>query len=260
MVSPAAPKPLSPIDIPEPHNLSSPDTGCALRRSDQNVGPVERVASILLGSLLLANGIKRMSLFGFGLAGLGAGLIQRGATGRCPMYSALNVTGGQSLATKTFSNPLHQQIRVEESIIIHKPVEEIYRFWRNLENLPSFMDHLLAVHPIDQKRSHWIARAPAGRTVEWDADIVAEQENHRLAWRSVQGGGVASAGQVLFEKDGDNTRIHVILTYAPPAGIVGAAVARLFGEEPAQSIAADLHHLKHLMESSDSAVTGESPT
>ncbi len=225
-----------------------------------NVGELERTASVLLGSLLITSGIKRFSLAGLGVAFLGFRLVKRGATGQCSLYKALNVsTKGDDeglIGSKTFTHPLHQHIRVEHSVTINKPVEEVFNFWRNFENLPRFMDHLESVKVIDEKHSHWVTKGPKGRTVEWDATIIEEIPNKKIAWKSAEGADVANSGQVLFEKaPGDRgTEVKVVLAYDPPAGIFGEIFAKLFGESPAQQVRDDLRHVKQILE------TGEKPT
>jgi uncharacterized membrane protein len=142
-------------------------------------------------------------------------------------------------------------IRVEEQVVIGRPVGEVYRFWRHLPNLPRFMQHLQSVTTIgDGRRSHWIARAPLGTTVEWDAEIVNEVENRLIGWRSLDGSDVVSAGSVTFTPAADNggTEVRVKLQYDPPAGRLGATVARWLGEEPSRQIADDLRSLKQMME------------
>jgi uncharacterized membrane protein len=252
MVAPSAAAPLTQVEVPEQRPERSP------RRTAANVGQLERAASIMVGSLLVANGVKRLSLTGLAIAGAGAALIQRGSSGVCPMYSALGVTTQEDpgedswTAGKMLSNPLHQHIRVERSVTIAKPVEEVYAYWRKLENLPSFMEHLASVKEEDGKRSHWVARSPRGKRVEWHAEIVREEANKALAWKSVENADVQNAGQVLFETGGEGeTVVKVLLTYAPPAGVVGAVVARLFGEEPHQQIKEDLRHLKQILEAGE---------
>ena len=132
---------------------------------------------------------------------------------------------------------------------------EVYRFWRNFENLPRFMDHLESVAVIDEDRSHWVAKAPAGTKVEWDAVIHNEIEDELIAWRSLPGSEVNNAGSVHFEPtaDGRGTEVRVILSYDPPAGKVGAAVAKLLGEEPSQQVEEDLRRFKQVMDAGETA-------
>jgi uncharacterized membrane protein len=144
-------------------------------------------------------------------------------------------------------------MHVIKRITINRPVEEVYQFWRDLENLPRFMQHLEEVHVIGERRSHWVATAPAGRTVEWDAEIVSEQDNELIAWRSLPESDVRHAGTVRFRPAPADrgTEVSVELDYEPPAGAVGAAAAKLFGEEPKQQLADDLRRFKQVMETGE---------
>ena len=147
-------------------------------------------------------------------------------------------------------------IHVEKSIIVNRSADDCYRFWRNFENFPRFMEHLESVTARDGSRSHWVARGPAGTAFEWDAEITAEQQGELLAWSSTAGASVENDGTVRFERaPGDRgTIVRVDLRYKPPGGKAGAMVARLFGEEPSQQIDEDLRRFKWLIE------TGEIPT
>jgi uncharacterized membrane protein len=143
-------------------------------------------------------------------------------------------------------------VRVDERIVLNRPRSEVYRFWRDLENLPRFMDHLEAVTVLDEERSHWVAKGPAGSRVEWDAVIHNEIPNELIAWRSLEGSEVDNAGSVHFSptETGD-TEVRVVLRYDPPAGRLGAAVARLFGEDPSRQVADDLRRLKQVVEAGE---------
>jgi uncharacterized membrane protein len=142
-------------------------------------------------------------------------------------------------------------IKVERTITVNRPREEVYSFWRQLENLPRFMDHLESVTVIDENRSHWVAKAPAGTKVEWDATIHNEIENELIAWRSLPGADVDNAGSVHFTPMGNATEVRVVLSYDPPAGKLGASVAKLLGEEPSQQIEEDLRRFKQVMEATE---------
>ncbi|ATQ73586.1 cyclase/dehydrase [Massilia violaceinigra] len=146
--------------------------------------------------------------------------------------------------------------RVQHAVSIHRPAGECYRFWRDLARLPEFMQHLESVTVIDERRSHWCASGPAGRKIEWDADITDDQPGQLLRWRSVPGADVDNAGSVRFipANGGRATVLQVQMSYHPPAGRAGAAVARLFGEEPLIQVRDDLRRFKQLIE------TGEIPT
>jgi uncharacterized membrane protein len=144
-------------------------------------------------------------------------------------------------------------IHVDESITVNRPVGELYRFWRNLENLPRIMRHLESVTDMGGGITHWIAKAPAGTSVEWDAEIIEDVENSRIVWRSVGNTPVPNEGSVTFNRapSGSGSQIHVSLQYEPPLGQLGAAVARMLGEEPGRQIAEDLKRYKNYLESGD---------
>jgi uncharacterized membrane protein len=189
----------------------------------------------------------RRSLGSLALAAGGGMLLYRGVTGHCKAYD--------SLGLNSVSNE-GAGVEVEASMMVNKPVAEVYRFYRNLENHPRFVTHLKSVHATDQNRSHWVARGPLQKSIEWDAEITEERENHVLAWRSLPGADVDNAGTVRFrELPGERgTEIHVSLEYHPPGGGVGVALAKLFKTISTQRLKEDLRHFKQLLE------TGEQPT
>ncbi len=147
-------------------------------------------------------------------------------------------------------------IRVRKSLNINRTPEECYRFWRNFENFPSFMQHVDEVHSIDATRSHWKVRAPLGQHVEWTAELASDVPSQQLGWRTLEGSGIDHAGVVRFAPGigGRGTRVQVDLSYRAPLGKAGAQLAKLFGEEPSQQIEEDLRRFKQLIE------TGEIPT
>jgi uncharacterized membrane protein len=145
---------------------------------------------------------------------------------------------------------------VERSVVIQRPREELFRFWRNLENLPTFMSHLRSVTQLGGDRSRWVVSAPAGSTVQWDAEVYNEQEPDFIAWRSLQGSDINHAGSVHFSPAPGGTEVRVELNYEPPAGKLGSAIARFFGKEPEQQVDYDLHRLKRIMESGDPPAQG----
>jgi uncharacterized membrane protein len=236
-------------------------------RSNVNVGEIERWASSIGGGALAIYGISRLitngSVGGAVLALVGGSLLYRGTTGHCEMYHALgiNTTGAGGSENPVVSVPASRGIKVEKSVTVNRSPEELYRFWRNFENLPRFMNHLESVRTTAGNRSHWVAKAPAGSSVEWDAEIYNEKENELIAWRSLEGADVDSAGSVHFQAapGGRGTEVRVVLKYDPPGGIIGATIARLFGEEPSQQIEEDLRRFKQVMETGEtSTTTGQS--
>jgi uncharacterized membrane protein len=151
------------------------------------------------------------------------------------------------------SLPRDRSIRVQKSITVNRSPEELYRFWRNFENLPRFMSHLESVQVTGEKRSHWRAKAPIGMRVEWDAEIINDRPNELIAWRSIEGADVDNAGSVHFKRapGGRGTEVRVEMQYIPPGGVIGAAIAKLFGEEPGQQVSEDLRRFKQLMEAGE---------
>jgi uncharacterized membrane protein len=156
---------------------------------------------------------------------------------------------GEADTAVTEAGPGH----VVRSVTIRQPIAMVYDFWRNFENLPRFMVHLESVRVTGDRRSHWVARAPAGRTVEWDAETLEDRPNELIAWRTLPGATVPNSGQIRFrEADGGRgTEVHVEIRYDPPAGKLGALVAKLFGEEPNQQVAGDLRRLKQVLETGE---------
>jgi uncharacterized membrane protein len=240
-------------------------------RNRVNVGQVERWLSAVAGGALAAYGLRRRERTGGAAAVAGAALLYRGATGHCNVYQALGVDHSRRYGKGTGvianrGSDTRQQlggrrgIHVESSVTINRPIAEVYRFWRNLDNLPTFMEHLEAVTVREQGISHWVAKGPAGATVEWDARIINEVENKVIGWQSLEGSTVSTAGSVNFDEDTHGTRVTVRLQYNPPGGKVGAAVARMFGEEPNQTVREDLRRFKRLLETGEIATTKGQPS
>ncbi|MFB3903461.1 MAG: SRPBCC family protein [Acidobacteriota bacterium] len=147
-----------------------------------------------------------------------------------------------------------EPIRVRKAITINRPPEELYRFWRDLQNLPRFMKNLESVRTLGGDRSHWIASGPGGSRIEWDAEITQDQPNEKIAWRSLEGADVDNWGSVRFWPTPRGTEVHVEIRYSPPGGRLGFLASWLTGKEPGQQVQEDLRRLKRVME------TGEIPT
>lgn len=233
-----------------------------------NVGETERWASAIGGGALALYGLTRLitngSWGGAVLALVGGSLIYRGTSGHCAMYEAAGIntagTEGAQAKNPVVSVPAGRGVKVEQSIVINRPPAELYQFWRRFENLPRFMNHLESVTTTGGNRSHWVAKAPAGSSVEWDAEVYNEKENELIAWRSLEGADVDNAGSVHFTPaaGGQGTELRVVLKYDPPAGVIGSTVAKLFGEEPSQQIEEDLRRFKQMMETGGASSGGQS--
>jgi uncharacterized membrane protein len=141
-------------------------------------------------------------------------------------------------------------IHVHKSVTVNRPADEVYAFWRDFENLPRFMKNLESVQVTGDRRSHWVANGPAGQTLEWDAETTEDRPSERIAWRSLEGADVSSAGVVRFvaAPGGRGTEIHVEMRYDPPGGKLGALFSTLFGENPSLQVDGDLRRFKQVME------------
>lgn len=216
-----------------------------------NISQTERIVSAIGGGILASAGIMRRSPVGVALALVGGDLMRRAITGHSYAYDALGIrTAPKGQGAETTSVPYQLGIRVDRSVMIATPRDEVYRFWRDFGNLPRFMKHLESVTETDGNRSHWVAKGPRGRTFEWDAVIHNEIANELIAWRSLPGADVDSAGSVWFRDapGGWGTEVKVELLYNPPAGTVGALFASLWGKQPARQIEEDLGRLKLVLE------------
>jgi len=216
-----------------------------------SIGDFERWASLFSATALVAYGLSRRNVPGTMLALAATPIAYRGLAGEWPRIGNSPHAASDTRVALTGDRGIH----VRESVRISKPVAEVYRFWRNLENLPRFMQHLERVTDLGNRRTHWVACGPAGVRVEWDAETINEVENKVIGWRSLPGADVVSAGSVNFDtaRNGESTQISVHLQYAPPAGQAGKLVAMLFGREPSQTIREDMRRLKQLLEAGEIA-------
>lgn len=213
-------------------------------RTPIDASDVEHIAVLVTGGLLFLTGARKGGLGGFLFKLGGAALLFRGQQGYKRLYNAV----GLEVANKP-TGVGKQNVRVEAEVTVNRPREELYRIWRNFENLPVFMDHIVSVTETDDTNSHWVIRAPAGMVVSWDAHVVNDIENELIAWETVEGSGVDNAGSVHFEDDGeDGTRIRIVLRYDPPADLFGAFVAKFLGNDPQRQIEQDLRRFKQIME------------
>jgi uncharacterized membrane protein len=189
-----------------------------------------------VGGAALIRGLRSGGAFGGLLATLGAGLLTR-ATTNLPTRRLVGLDGGEGT------------IRVQKTLNVSVPIEQVWALWSNFENFPRFMRHLREVRRLDERRSQWIAAGPAGISVEWNAETTEWLPREKIAWRSVAGSRVTTSGVVRFRRAGDQvTEIDVRLSYTPPAGALGHAVATLFGVDPKHSMDEDMVRLKSLLE------------
>jgi uncharacterized membrane protein len=193
--------------------------------------PAQRALAGTLGAGLATSGYARGGLLGIGMCLSGLALIAR---------AAANEELGRLAKGRGFT--------IDRTLHIDAPVERVYAYWKSFENFPRWMSHVREVRPTGDNRWHWSVDGPAGIPVEWDSELTEDRENRELAWRSVDGT-VDNGGRVRFAPEGDGTRVHVELHYAPPGGVIGQAVAKAFGADPATEMSEDLRKLRSQVES-----------
>lgn len=229
--------------------------------SDQreNVGRAERWISVLAGSALTVYGLDRRDAGGAVVALLGAALVHRGATARCPVYSSLGLSSaGDTGARERRREPASRAavfrasdaVKVERSIAIARAPGELYALWKDPANLPRFMDWLEGVEQIDVRHARWTARGPAGTSVSWVAEVINDIPNSLIAWKSVEDADIRNAGSVHFRRteDGLGTEVRLVFEWLPPGGRAGMIMAKLLGSAPERRIEEGLAKFKELAE------------
>jgi uncharacterized membrane protein len=206
-----------------------------------NVGQTERALSAIAGSLLLYYVTKKHKADALVLLG-GGYLLYRAVSGHCPVSSVFHRKGGR---TGHASN-----VNVRTSVVVSRPREEVYAFWRNLENLPLFMKHLDNVDELDATTSAWKLKLPGGvGDVRWEAKIVKEEPGSELSWQSVPGASIENAGKINFsDTPGGATRIDVMISYRAPMGVIGERLSRLLTPVFSNMVEKDILNFKHFME------------
>jgi uncharacterized membrane protein len=217
--------------------------------ASQNVAQIERWASLAAGAALISAAVRYRRAPSL-LLGLVAGeLFYRAATGYCPIYGALGLrTAGPETRNRNASVAYGRGVRVEQSVTIARPAMDLYSYWRQLDTLPQFMQHVEEVTNLTDRRSRWRVRAPIGSRVTWEAEIINDIPGQLIGWRSLSGSAIHHAGSVHFDERDSFTQVRVVLEYAPPARYVGASVARVLGEEPHKQVAEDLRRFKAIAE------------
>jgi uncharacterized membrane protein len=219
-------------------------SGVGLLANSRSAGFVwARVAGDAIDLALLGDSMSGRNRSSLRLAAASAAVLGVAAV---DTFSALRLSRGEKL------QKLAQPIHVIRTITINRSPEEVYRFWRDFQNLPRFMAHLESVR---MQGANWVwrAKAPAGLSIEWQAEVTLDRANEAIAWRSLEGTSVPNRGVVRFKprSNGRGTEVHVELKYDPPGGAIAAAIAKLFGEEPSQQIKGDLQRLKQVLETGD---------
>jgi uncharacterized membrane protein len=244
---------------PDRGAIQRQDSGDTQRQRDVNVGDSERAVSAASGAIVALLGLSRRSLPGLLMAGVGGALVYRGASGHCHAYQALGINTAEEGQDESEEALARRGIRVATALLINRTPQDLYGFWRNFENLPKIMQHLEEVRVIDDRRSHWAARLPrvaGGKRLEWDAEVTRDDPNSLIAWQSLPGSDIQTAGEVRFEPAlGDRgTAVRVIMNYVPPGGMLTSLLAPLFSKASTKMIREDVRNLQRLME------VGEIPT
>ncbi|HLI83715.1 MAG TPA: SRPBCC family protein [Bryobacteraceae bacterium] len=212
--------------------------------AQQNWTPSLRVATGALAGAALCAGARQRGPLGWASIAAGAVLLARGIINK-PFRQMLGIGPGAGAVT------------FEKTVHIDAPLEEVYAFWANFENFPKFMSHLKEVRHRANGRSHWVAAGPGGISIPWDAEITGQKSNELLAWKSVPGSMVDTAGQIRFDKESDGrARVQIRMSYCPPAGMFGHAVAWMFGADPKSEIDDDMARLKSLLETGKTRAHG----
>ena len=215
-----------------------------------NLGTWERIGSVAAGAGLLYVAARRPAWRRASQA-VGAGLVVRGMAGACPVKQALVDEPERRTDTRrALGGPAG--IHVREKVVVRRPAHEVYAFWRDFGNLARFLRHVERVDVLDGTRSHWVVKGPGDVRFEWDAQILSDEPNALISWKSTEDADVVSAGRVIFKPmGGTHTQVAVHFQYAPPGGRAGRALARLLGRDPAAQVRDDLARLRDLLEGRD---------
>ena len=194
---------------------------------------------------------------------VGANLVLRGLRRRGLARRALALAGGAVMVRGVAGTPLwdsDQLIDVEKTVHFDAPLEDVFRIWTHVESFPCFMAHVRTVRPEGEQQSRWTVLGPMNIPVEWQAQITRIVDRQLIEWRSLPGSMVAMRGAVHFDRDGAGTRVHILLSYRPPGGLLGHLVARLLGRDPKRAMDEDLIRLKSLLEHGKTSVHGRPVT
>lgn len=235
----------------------------------RNVGETERWASMIGGALAALYGLRRGDGAGALLAVAGGALLARGAVGYCPVYESLGMDStdedyrlrGVARVNGEPRRPLQQHgraavldasesQRIVESVVIDRQPAELYAFWRDFTNLPKVMEYIDRVEILDERRSRWRARSAGDAVVEWISEIVRDEPNEFISWKTVGSAPVKHAGSVHFRPapGGRGTEVRVEIDYDPPGGALARVIAALTGRDPNRQVVEELRRLKQLAE------------
>jgi uncharacterized membrane protein len=225
------------------------ETESMIREAPESIGiqgqwsPGARLLATLAGGGLTFYGVVRRGLRGTAATLIGLNLVSSGLMQR-------------SLPGLMRSNGGAKAIDFHKTVTVNAPLEEVFEFWRHYPNFSRFMSHVREVTDMGNGRSHWVAEGPAGQPVEWDAVITEMEPNRVLAWESLPGSQVYNSGRVRFERADDGTRLNIHMAYSPPGGMMGHAIATLFGTDPKSALDEDMLRFKSLLEEGKTTTGG----
>ncbi|HSD05714.1 SRPBCC family protein [Flavobacterium sp.] len=204
-----------------------------------NVSTLERLLMVTSGAYFLYKGLTQKDK-SITQSGLGGAMLVRGITGYCPVYDAVD----------HLKNDKAQNVNIRINSVINKPIGEVYAFWRNLENLPKFMNHLQSVKTINQTTSEWTAKGLSGiGRLSWKAEIIKDEKEKLLSWRSLPDAQIENAGKVIFSQKGKATELDITISYRAPLGIAGESAAKLLNPFFQKMVKDDILNLKEYLES-----------
>jgi len=207
-------------------------------KSTANVSTIERILTIITGTYLLYKGLSQDKKNIAKITSGGAMLV-RGIFGYCPVYDVVD----------QLKNDIPINIDITTNTLINKPINEVFKFWRNFENLPHFMNHLESIKVIDDTESQWTAKGSGGQgVVTWKAEIVKDVENELLIWKSKPNSAVQTYGEVAFKAIGNTTEIDITISYHAPFGSAGKNAAKFLNPDFEKIVNEDLQNAKIYME------------
>lgn len=242
--------------------LSDHPSGGNGHKSEINVGTLERVVSGVGGGVLAAAGVRLLLLrnpwAGLLMMAVGGGLANRGVSGRCAVYKAL---GFHHEDASFSSNPLSREVGVYHGVTVDRPADELYSWWRDFSNLPKVMPHLRRVEVFDDTHSHWVMEGPGESEFEWDSVVTGDSPNQMISWSSTGDSPVRTRGTIWFVRaTGDRgTVVRVEMRTHLPGGFIGAAVAKITGQDPVRQTWESLRMFKQLMEAGEFATVRNQP-
>ncbi|PBJ15903.1 SRPBCC family protein [Flavobacterium sp. ACN6] len=215
------------------------ETTASLPKLKTNVSALERILMVTSGAYLLYKGLSQQDR-SITKAGTGGAMLLRGISGYCPVYDAVD----------HLKNDKASNVNIRINSVINKPVSEVYNFWRDLQNLPKFMNHLESVETISPSTSKWTAKGPAGiGSISWNASIVKDEQDRLISWQSEEDSSIKNAGKVTFQPKGNATEIDVTISYHAPLGTIGESTAKFLNPYFEKLVKDDINNFKAYIES-----------